>query len=363
MQTTGTENKPKTKYKMVYQILKSRIRSLPAGSKLPSVRDMMAEFDVSQLTITKALDKLAKENLIYSEPYKGIYARDNSLEPIRKLHKFIIAAPDYYSFNYDADITAIAHEANERGEVVKVIRYDWRERIFTKRYLIREDVDGLVIIPTSANLSPSDIAKLNSFNIPIVVWDRNFNGLNIDSIYYDDEYGGELAAKHLIELGHTRLAVLASEPKVATVMNRIKGFIKFAGHYGIEAKIIDCEVNHGEDAADKTYHMVKEYISENGLDITGLFVCSSATAISALCALHECGIEIPEQMSVVCYGDSPITRFSWPPLTEIKRNPTMAAKSAIEILEGKINKIDSAIVNHAILPELVIRSSTNKYRG
>lgn len=89
------------------------------------------------------------------------------------------------------------------------------------RDLIRRRVDGLLLVPSGGDFSPLDVERRLKF--PIVVIDRNAQGLDVDSVSVDDEAGAREAVLRLIRAGHERIAILLSSLQVSTMVARMKG--------------------------------------------------------------------------------------------------------------------------------------------
>jgi DNA-binding LacI/PurR family transcriptional regulator len=357
----------KSKYEMVYEELRKQVLGMPLGLKLPSIRELMSEFEVSQLTIDKALETLSKEGLVYSVPYKGIYVNEKKVDISQKTlgRKFIVAIPDYNSPLYEDYIAGLSLAANGLGEIVRVIRYDWRERIFTKKRLLKGRADGLIIFPTSSTLTSNDISAISRFDMPVVLLDRILKDFNIDCVASDNGLGGEMVARHLAEVGHRSLAILLSEPDVQTVADRKNGFLKHLKHFSPQncnVEVLDAHAKSGDDSTRLAYDLIVNYLCDKSPDnvFTALFVVSDSGALGALRALHEAGFEVPDRVSVIGFNGWSLGEFFIPPLSTVEVDIDLICKNAIDILEKRINGVADGPCQIAVPPTLLLRKSTTK---
>ena len=238
--------KLESKFEKVYADLKSRIIAMPPGQKLPTIREIMEEFNVSQVTVDRALKLLSKDGMIVRSLRKGTYVaeeKDRKRKP--EIFRIALALPDYPSPVCDFFLPALRTHIGQIGELAKVIRFDWRDRVL--RTLPRDQIDGLILFPATGKYEPGDLQRIKDFKIPVVVMSRMFTDIAVDCVSTDDDFGGSLAADHLLSLGHRKLAVLISEPHVPTVDAKVDGFCKRAHLAGIDdVELIDCRTQSGE---------------------------------------------------------------------------------------------------------------------
>ena len=338
--------------------MKDRFAERPSGIRFPSIRDVMREFNVSQFTVDKAMTLLAKDGLVVRDPKRGVFTTSRDKTNTRKkMHTLAIAVPSYPSSVYELYITELSSQVRRIGEVVKVIRYDWRDRIVQS--LPQKEVDALILIPTSCRLTPADFYGLSQFKIPVVLISRTIRDVAIDCVEPDNVMGAELAAEHLISLGHKKLSILLAEPEGVSSESRIDGFTRKAKLLGIEnISLMDSQTKPGENSAMNAYEFLKNKIKTDGLDFTGLFVLSDMTALGAMRALHDLKISIPGQVSGVGFGDDPESPLYHPSLTTVGTNYRLVAKEAVDIIELRLSGDKEEVIQTFIPMTLVKREST-----
>jgi LacI family transcriptional regulator len=176
----------------------------------------------------------------------------------------------------------------------------------------------------------------------------------------DHDRAAVLALNHLKGLGHERIAFMKGSPMSSDSENRWDAICQVAEQVGIR---IDRELTVQIDSDDATpmlgYPFTKQLL-ERKKPFTALFAYNDISAIGAIRALHEHGLRVPEDVSVLGFDDIPSAAFHSPSLTTVRqplnRMGEVAAQTLLDRIEGQ-NEYPSEI---AIEPELVVRQSTAK---
>lgn len=352
-----------TKSDTIYRELKSRIQTMAAGARLPSVRVTMRQFGVSQVTVDRAMRRLAKEGIIEKRVGMGTFVAGGAHRKNRiGLKHIAIAVPDVSSPVLDNYLELLRMRIEQNGDLAKVIRYDYRDRV--PRTLPRESLDGLLFYPTASYMEGEEIVRLKKFGVPVVILDGTYPNLAVDSVSANDTYGGSLAADHLLKLGHRRLGILVGEPRTGTVDRRMEGFCLQARLMGVEEpQIYDAGTRTGEWSIQKAYEEMKQRIAAGALNVTGLFVVSDVTALGCLKACHETNIQVPEQISVIGFDGLEEGSFYHPSLTTIQVDRDKEARAALEILQRRWSGDSTPSIQKEICPKLITRDSTTSPGG
>lgn len=260
-----------------------------------------------------------------------------------------------FSFPYFAEvIRAISNTANSSGYrlMVSTARAETQEKSSYIHMAKEHLVDGFILL--NVKLRDERIIELGRERFPFVIIGRNpwLKGANY--VDPDDINGALRAVRHLISLGHKKIAFLNGPLDRIVSFDRLEGYKKAL----IEAKLsYDPNlVSHGDFIQESGYQRMREFLN-NSVNFTAVFAASDLMAMGAMKAIKEKGLKIPEDIAVVGFDDIPTVAFTDPPLTTV-RQPiydigALAAKILIEILEGKRVKED-----HIIMPiKLVVRKS------
>jgi LacI family transcriptional regulator len=219
--------------------------------------------------------------------------------------------------------------------------------------LIGRSVDA--IITTAARRGTERILKKAYNQVPVVLADRSLVGAGLHTVAPDDILGGRLAAEHLLELGHTRLAQLTGPLDISSFERRTEGFRQAVSLAG--ATLIDIGEDAREPSVSEGRRLTMALMGGDEIP-TAIFAHNDLMALGVLDALAEQGFACPEAISLVGYDDLPLTAYTSPPLTTI-RLPAyhlgrMAAEMAVALSEDPVS--DASDLN--IAPSLVVRGST-----
>jgi LacI family transcriptional regulator len=191
--------------------------------------------------------------------------------------------------------------------------------------LIERQVDGILLVPARSSGDPFRLLKTH--HMPVVVIDRRIDAANVDSVRCDSEAGAYALAKHLVDLGHRRIAVLTGRRDVSTSVDRVAGCRRAMEEVG--ADLPDELVHWGGFQFGKSnqadgHRMATEMLAAEGERPTAVFCANNFIGFGAIRALREAGLRVPDDMSVVAFDDLPEEWISEPFLT-------VAAQPAYEI--------------------------------
>lgn len=219
------------------------------------------------------------------------------------------------------------------------------------RLLSQGRVDGLLV--ASASLNDAFIRSIVDAEAgPVVLVNRHIEGLD-SSALVDDVAGSRLATDHLIQLGHHDIAILVGPSDIDTSIRRLQGFEDAMRAAGIE----DATVVHagGWDASDG-YRAAEQVLSESA-GITAMFASTMMLGVGALRAIHEAGLHIPAEMSVICLHDDEMLEYTIPPLTTIRMRLEELGAAAFDQLMARIEGRPGEVVVVPGEGELVERDS------
>ena len=214
------------------------------------------------------------------------------------------------------------------------------------------------VIAVTDELGHDEIPALARLRLPLVVIDpMNMPSRDIVSVGSTNFRGGQAAARHLVELGHRRIAYLGGRASAECSQARLAGFrsaLETAGrraarglraqHRGLPLRERPARAHRGCCRSPKRP--------------TAIFAASDELARGAIEAARSLGLSVPDDLSIVGFDDTEIARIASPPLTTV-RQPlqemgAVALRTALRLVAGE--KIDS---NHVELAtELVVRAST-----
>jgi LacI family transcriptional regulator, galactose operon repressor len=224
-----------------------------------------------------------------------------------------------------------------------------RERLHLEALQSRR-VDGILMIRTAGWRLPR--ARLERPRVPIVFVDRGVDRMY--SVTTDNRRGGELAARHLAELGHRSIAILAGENAVGNVRDRLAGFRAELARHGVAVSSRD--VVTGPQAVDLGYE-VAQFMGRRPRP-TAVFATNDIVAIGAWRQLLGMGLRIPRDVSLVGFDDIEMSSLLLPPLTTIRQEKAALGREATSVLLHLLAG-EKPLARHTLIPpRLVVRGST-----
>ncbi len=219
--------------------------------------------------------------------------------------------------------------------------------------LLARRVDGIVIVTT--RLKDEELRRFSA-SAPLVVAGRSLRGEGLFSIKLDNALGAEIAVRHLVELGHTRIAHLEGPHDHADAGDRAMGYRRALREAGIRVDP-GLVIPAGFLAPDGLTAV--ERLLDSRRTFTAILAANDECAYGAHLGLHRRGLRVPEDVSLVGFDDLLGSRFTTPPLTTV-RQPLeeigrRAARSLLDMLHGR-----SPPTHDMPQVELVVRESTRR---
>lgn len=217
-------------------------------------------------------------------------------------------------------------------------------------YLTKSNVDGIVIV--TGNLSKELIIHASK-DTPIVTIGYDLDNENICSLNLDNVMGAYIATLHLLQRGHKNIVHIKGIATQPDSKSRCEGYKKALEEYGV--KINSKLIKQGDFGMESGYECTIELIDSN-VYFSAIFAANDLTAYGAIKALHDRGLRVPEDVSVIGFDDLTTSKYFTPALTTL-RQPIE------EIGTLCANTIHSLLVNGSYeikMPpiDLVVRQST-----
>jgi len=221
------------------------------------------------------------------------------------------------------------------------------------RVLAEKRVDGLVLVSCNRDAGLMDI--MGELKIPVVLLDREINGVACDLVEVDHLVGGLIATQHLLALGHPRVACLSGPAGLSVSSQRRAGWKQALAQAGVEREPGDLARG---DFSPRGGYLAMQTLLKHDPRPTAVFVCNDLMAFGALAAAREAGIEVPGQLSIVSYDDIELAAYAVPPLTTVVQPKlqigTLAAEMLLDRVDGKFGPPRQVMLE----PLLKLRAST-----
>lgn len=220
--------------------------------------------------------------------------------------------------------------------------------------LIRErHVDGIIL--SGPRVDDTELLRIHAEGLPIVLLGQ-FPHTDISFVDVDNINGAERATRHLIDLGHRRIAMITNAPLVYTASaDRLTGYRRALAAAGIAYdKLL---VEEGDFSPHGGEAKMNALLSRKPRP-TAVFVASDTVALGALQAIRAHGLRVPDDIAVVGFDDIYLSEFLDPPLTTIRLPAFALGWNAAETLIHQINEgVPPHPKNTLLQTELIIRQS------
>jgi DNA-binding LacI/PurR family transcriptional regulator len=221
---------------------------------------------------------------------------------------------------------------------------------------MQRNLDGAIIMGI---YNESLYEELKNINIPIVFIDSYINDTHFKLIGCDDELGGYMATKHLIDNGHTHIALVTGKIKKDGVVEK-----RFLGYKrAIEEAQLSYNANYVFEGSISFEHGVHtgKTIAERHTEVTGVCATADMVAFGVISGLQATGRNVSEDISVIGFDDILMSSMFIPPLTTIRQNIKEKGVRAAQYLLQTIQGSSSNNLEKITLPlELVERQSVRR---
>lgn len=229
------------------------------------------------------------------------------------------------------------------------------ERILINR-MVSMQVDGIIAIdPAVENLDNGFYEEISE-KLPVIIVNADSKRSNLNFVNYNEETGTKEAFEHLIKLGHKRIAFIRGDRSFSYDLKE-KIYIDVLNKHKLDyRKIIRIENGNSIGAVEEGEDKVQELLGMNERP-TAIFACNELMAVGAIGACNSLDIRIPDDISIIGFDNTLISKISYPRLTtvDLKINE-VGKRAAEEILNVIENGVDSKI-KIVVNTSLVVRES------
>lgn len=337
------------------------------NKKKSTIKDIANVLNISPAAVSKALHDDSRISAKTKEAVKKV-AKDLNYQPnhlasaLRKGKSNLVGVivPRTNSHFFSSVIQNIEEVLNKEGYNIIITQSNesYKKECSSIDTLLYTQVDGIIASMANETISLEYYEKVKMKGIPLILFDRGENDLNVDYIGINDYESSHMIVEHLVKQGCKRIAHIGGYRRTRIFNNRIKGYIDAIKKYNLpldEALIIESSLTL-EDGREK---MVQLLNLPNRPD--AVYVAGDYAALGALQVLNENNIKIPHDIALVGFGDEPFTAMVTPTLSSINQHSAEIGKlAALTFLERVNNPEIKQVLNKKILDaELIVRDSSN----
>jgi len=333
------------------------------GDRLPSLDDLAAEFGINRLTARKALVELAGEGLVQAVPAQGTFVAERRQRPTARSARAAMTV---------AVVSTVMKPART-GPYHMELLDALREELFplganlmilpTTRISPESRIAGIIEHASAdavVGIGPFEadtLRRLAARPEPLVVLDHAPGMASVDSVATDSRAGGALAARHVVELGHRRVAIIGGARSQPVTAERMAGMREVLDEAGVRASVVyaDYKVAGGYDAMARILRARRR--SEAVLCMNDEMAAGALQAIR-----RHGGIRVPRDLSIVGYDDIAVAAHLAPRLTTVHVPKRDMARIAVQRLRDRLDGTGEARAATTLAPTLVVRESTREAR-
>jgi LacI family transcriptional regulator len=334
--------------------------------KRVTIKDIANVTGFSINTVSRALNSKpeirteTKEKILETATRLGY--RPNRLAQGLRLNKTAtigVIVTDVANPFFSALVKGVAKAARDLGYsiILQDTDEDYAGEEEAIQVMLSEQVDGLLITPVQNR--KETIEKLAAARFPFVLLGRYFDDLETAYVVPNDYQGGFLATEHLLEQGHTRIAMVNGPLHISSARERFQGFSDALAQFTlpIERSLVVTGALTVEDGLDLSRPILKQAPRPSAI------VCySDFVAFGVMQAIREIGLSIPDDIAVIGFDDVRMASCLQVPLTTIRSPKEELGRQAMQVLARRLRgDQDAPVVQQQKLDvELVVRGSTQK---
>ena len=335
------------------------------AAKPPTIQDVARRAKVSAATVSRVLsapERVAEatRERVFAAVQESGYTINQSARSLRlrTARTILIALPDIGNPFYSTILQAAVAAASARGySVLVAARLGDDPSKWLRDYLQSNRADGLLLFDGSLDTASLHEIMPEGANLPLVAAYDELPDPQLNSVLTDNRAAARRAVRHLVDLGHTRIAHVAGQSRNAAPNERYVGFHEAMRASRLQVRpewivVGDYTLSSGVAAAD--------HIAALEERPTAVFVANDEMAIGFISRLHEHGIACPRDISIIGFDDISFSGRIQPPLTTMRQPREqigrIATGAVIDIIEGRTT---TQTPLHVVLTSpLIVREST-----
>lgn len=346
----------------------SKYIKILTNKKKTTIKDIANVLNISAAAVSKALhndsrisDKTKKavrqiaKNLNYQPNHLASALRNG------KSNLVGVIVPKTNSNFFSSVIENIEQVLNKEGYNIIITQSNesFKKECDNIDTLLFTQVDGIIASMANETVDLEYFEKIKANGIPLILFDRGENDLNVDYIGIDDYNSSHLIVEHLVNQGCKRIAHIGGYKRTRIYNNRIRGYVDALKKFNLP---LDGEllIESNLTVEDGRAKMQQLLSLKNKPD--AVYVAGDYAALGAQQVLLENNIKIPAEIALVGFGDEPFTAMLTPSISSINQHSDEIGKKAAEafLIHVKNPSFQQSLNKIILNAELIIRDSSNK---
>ncbi len=331
-----------------------------------TIRDVADRAGVSHQTVSRVINNQphvaeeTRQNVLAIVEELGYIPNASARSlALNKTHILGLIVPDFNEPVYTDALIGAEMEAKRRGYffMLGITKSDETKESEYFRLLTEQRVEGILFMYPGQEVEYDHyyLDFLINQQLPLVSIAYQSRQKCLTVVNIDNQYGGHLATRHLINKGHRHIGLITGLSLWQPARRRTEGYRQALEEAGIafDSALIeggDWKFNGGECAAQK--------LLERSPHVTAIFAQNDYMAIGAIRAIRACGRRVPEDVAVLGYDDVPVAAYYDPPLSTISQPMQEVGQTAAQLLIDLIGDPHAEPREILLKPTLVLREST-----
>ncbi|MCJ8167020.1 LacI family transcriptional regulator [Pontibacter sp. E15-1] len=331
-----------------------------------TIHDIAEKLNITASTVSRALNDNPRisdvtKKAVLKAAKQLNYQPNNIAAALRNGKSYIIGiiVPTADRSFFASVVRGIEEVANKLNYKVIISQsYDSHEKeIQTIDALLSARVDGIIASIGKNTESFDHYKRIEREGIPLVLFDRTTDLLEVSQVMIDDYLGAYKVVEHLIQQGCSRIGHFTSPKNVSIFRERLRGYVDALKNYGIpydEELVVKSNLQL-EDGRES----MKQLLTLRDRP-DAVFSSSDFAAMGAMQVLKENKIRIPEEVALAGFSNDPFTSFTDPALTTVDQFSLTMGKKTAEVFFEQLRAGKKEVVPQKIVlkPELIIRESS-----
>ncbi len=334
------------RYERIISSLLDEIRNgrLRPGDKVPSEHNLAQQHAVSRITSRRALEELARMNVVERTQGRGTFIAQNALQKTKPATNeqmtIALLLPDFSDAFGLQMVYAIEARCAELGWYCIIKRtfgqQNTEETAITS--LLERGIDGLIVFPVHGEHYNPVLLKAVLEGLPIVLVDRYLPGIPAMAVVSDNRGAAQQLTEHLIQLGHSQIAFLSPPVKHTSALEeRLEGYNTALSNHHLTplhltelTATLPARLKPENIATDQ--QALQQFLEQHA--VTAFFCAEYNLALELQQLLSASGRRIPEDCSIVCF-DAPSNPLEPPRFTHIRQDEQSIGRNAVDFIHAK----------------------------
>ncbi|WP_298554108.1 LacI family DNA-binding transcriptional regulator [uncultured Algibacter sp.] len=335
--------------------------------KKTTIKDIANVLNISIAAVSKALHDDSRISKKTKKAVKQVaknlnYQPNHLASALRKGKSKLVGVivPRTNSNFFSSVIENIEEVLNKEGYNIIITQSNesFKKECDNINTLLFTQVDGIIASMANETIDLEYFEKIKAKGIPLILFDRGENDLNVDYIGINDYDSSHKIVEHLVNQGCKRIAHIGGFKRTRIYNNRIRGYMDALKKHNLP---LDNEllIESNLTIADGKEKMLELLKLKKRPD--AVYVASDYAALGALQALKDKNIKVPQDIALVGFGDEPFTALVTPSISSINQHSAEIGKQAAQVFLSytKVKSVKQTLNKIILEAKLVIRESSN----